>query len=381
MEEIMKKRLLTMIAAAGLSVSMLAGCGSNAAADQPSADVTQAAQQSEELAEAPAQATAPKYEVYTDPNGYTVTYDANNINVNIGENMASFVYMGESAGSCMVIISYVEGKSGEEALTELSSAWGDESAIEKSEGIFPGTEDVKGYWHTLKTDGSGSGLNETGIARDYKDGALVVEVLTHIGGDDAIDIPASDALAQVIDSITFTEDVQNISIDDVLVREHEMTTDITDCDTFTQVVDKLPAGKGYANVKAGDTDVLLVASGTFDNGDGYMAAIDAEVFAYDADGKITYLGYVTSGGTAYPLAAGDGKLYSAGNHFAAVSTVDKLKLKDSMQAWVEYDADGNATYYTSKDGADAVKADDDSVLTKMYDEMFDSEIIEFSTVQ
>ena len=29
------------------------------------------------------------------------------------------------------------------------------------------------------------------------------------------------------------------SIDDVLVRDHEMTTDITGCDSFTQIVDKL----------------------------------------------------------------------------------------------------------------------------------------------
>ncbi len=173
---------------------------------------------------------------------------------------------------------------------------------------------------------------------------------------------------------------EQASIDDVLIREHELSTDIEGCDTFTQIVDKLPAGKGYANVKVGDTDVLLVTSYTFDNGDGYMAAIDSEVFAYDADGKIVYLGYVTSGGTAYPLAAGDGKLYSGGNHFVAVSTVEGLKLKDSMQAWVEYDTDGNATYYTSENGADAVKADD-SALTAMYDEMFDSEIIEFSTIK
>lgn len=171
------------------------------------------------------------------------------------------------------------------------------------------------------------------------------------------------------------------SIDDVLVRDHEMTTDITGCDTFTQIVDKLSSGKAYANVSAGDTDVLLIASGAYDNGDGYMAAIDAEIFAYDKDGKIVYLGYVTSGGTAYPIAAKDGLIYTGGNHFAAVSTVKDMVLMDTKQAWVEYGTDGSATYYTSKDGETAVKAEDDSVLNAMYDEMFDAEVVEFSVVQ
>ena len=51
--------------------------------------------------------------------------------------------------------------------------------------------------------------------------------------------------------------------------------DITGCDTFTQIVDKLPAGYGYANVTFGGTDALLVTDYTYDNLDGNMAAYNA----------------------------------------------------------------------------------------------------------
>ena len=77
-------------------------------------------------------------------------------------------------------------------------------------------------------------------------------------------------------------------------EEHVMQTDIAGCDTFTQIVDKLTDGSGYTNAQVDGTDVLLVASGTFDNGGGSMAAIDAEVFSYK-DGAPAYMGYVASG--------------------------------------------------------------------------------------
>ena len=170
------------------------------------------------------------------------------------------------------------------------------------------------------------------------------------------------------------------SIEDIFGEEvlnHTMTTDIEGCDTFTQIVDKLPEGAGYANVTIGDTDVLLVASGYYDNGDGTNAAIDSEVFYYK-DGVPTYAGYITSGGTAYPLSVKDGILFEGGNHFMKKTTMEGGEFKNVEQAWVIYNEDGTGTYYYQEGNKEASISPDDSTMTRMYTESEGAEIIDFN---
>ena len=69
----------------------------------------------------------------------------------------------------------------------------------------------------------------------------------------------SDHMALLIDSVVFTNDGSSADASDSL--------DISGCDTFTQIVDKLSDGQGYTNVKIGSEDALLVSTGTYDNGD------------------------------------------------------------------------------------------------------------------
>lgn len=164
--------------------------------------------------------------------------------------------------------------------------------------------------------------------------------------------------------------------------DHE-PLDITGCDTFTQIVDKLENGQGYANVVMGDEDVLLVASGTFD-GDGKPEAIDADIYKY-TDGAPEYLGFVQCGGTAYPLGVKDGMLYAGGNHFIDRYTIAADSLVIEEEAWETYDSDGNATYYHRSDikdvgSDDNAKVADDSAMNRLYDEYWNSEIIEFTVV-
>ena len=178
------------------------------------------------------------------------------------------------------------------------------------------------------------------------------------------------------------------SIDDIFGEEvlnHERYTDTSYCETFTQIVDKLPAGRGYTTVKVGDADVLLVASGVYDDLEGHMAAIDAEIFDYNENDGIEYLGYITSGGTAYPLALKDGKLYSGGNHFMRKSVVSDGMLQSMEEAWVEYDTDGNATYYyNSDDGGDYSNMDSaeaEKILNDMYGEIEQADILVFDEIK
>jgi len=168
-------------------------------------------------------------------------------------------------------------------------------------------------------------------------------------------------------------------------EETHTPTDITGCDTFTQIVDKLEDGMGYANEKIGDTDVLLVSGGTYDyDGIGTEAGIDAEIYWYH-DGVPEYLGYVEAGGTAYPLSISEGMLYVGGNHFMTKYVIaDGLLLIDEEASEV-FDTDGSATYYYRSDLRD-VEADengqvsDDSVLMSFFDDFENAEMVRFTTV-
>lgn len=171
-------------------------------------------------------------------------------------------------------------------------------------------------------------------------------------------------------------------------EEDHVPYDITGCDTFTDIVDSLPEGYGYANTTIDDIDVLLVCDYVFDNSDdasGVYAAIDADIYYYSEDGVPTYAGYVTAGGTAYPLAVADGKLYVCGNHFAKVMTIVAGGVVIDEESYVEYDTDGSATYYHHSDLRD-VEADeegrveDDSYMTEIYDQYMNAEVIVFDQV-
>jgi hypothetical protein len=177
--------------------------------------------------------------------------------------------------------------------------------------------------------------------------------------------------------------------DDDGITEH-VSFDITGCETFTDIVDKLPAGCAYANAKMGDTDVLLTSEYAFDNnageGDPYYATIEADVYCYDATGSLAYAGFITSGGTAYPLAQVGDLVYVGANHFVKAYTFAAGGMVIDEEASVEYDSNGDATYFAHSDlrdvGADSEgKVQDDTLMNEMYGKMQAGEVIEFSVVK
>lgn len=171
---------------------------------------------------------------------------------------------------------------------------------------------------------------------------------------------------------------------EAIAEETEETApdiDIEGCDTFTQIIDKkLSDGMGYANEKVGDTDVFFVSSGTYDNLDGNMAAIDAALFVYNDDGPYE-IGKVVCGGTAYPLAIQDGKLFVSSGHWISTYTIKDNELVMTERASVEFDTDGNETYsLETVDGVidDAAKAE--SRFNELFEEYEKATVIGFSTV-
>lgn len=150
-----------------------------------------------------AQYASPGSEVtYEDANGWSVRYYSDLFEVNQQDNLVTFVYMGESAGTNMVSVVYDVDMNAEEAIDKMAESWGSDN-VTKSQSIFPGTEDVDGYWAQMLPAEDGSGLYETAVARDYMDGYLLFEVTGHNSGDDMLDMEVSDALAMIIDSLEF----------------------------------------------------------------------------------------------------------------------------------------------------------------------------------
>ncbi|WP_028234984.1 hypothetical protein [Pseudobutyrivibrio sp. MD2005] len=176
-------------------------------------------------------------------------------------------------------------------------------------------------------------------------------------------------------SIEFIKEISEESAPDI---------DIEGCDTFTQIVDKkLEPGMGYTNIDFGDTNVLMVCSGTYDNMDGNMAAIDATMYIYKGD-EIQVLGKVCSGGTAYPLSTDGTYLYTGSNHWVCKYAVTEDGVKILEKASVEYTTDGAENYfYESEDEGDNSNYDSagaEKKLNDLYDEMFASDVINFDTI-
>ncbi|SEM15459.1 hypothetical protein SAMN04487770_12731 [Butyrivibrio sp. ob235] len=140
--------------------------------------------------------------VYNDANGWSVKYDPASFEVNGGGPVTTFIYTGVSAGTNMITATYSVEKNAKETAEDLAKTWGADATV--SEGNFPGTDDVTGYWVTLPITEEGSGLYMTAIVRDYMGGTLMFECTEHKSGNEFLDMEVSDALASIIDSINFT---------------------------------------------------------------------------------------------------------------------------------------------------------------------------------
>ena len=167
--------------------------------------------------------------------------------------------------------------------------------------------------------------------------------------------------------------------------EYEQVIDISGCDTLTDIVDKkIPAGMAYTNAPIGADGALLVASGAYDDLEGHMAAIDAEVYIY-IDGVPAYIGYVMSAGTATPLVAADGYLYTASHHSVNKYGITDGRLELAETAGEVFDSDGNVTYYCGTGEAGNTEDSDQDkaqqIYERLWDEYFDADILNFDVIK
>ncbi len=158
---------------------------------------------------------------------------------------------------------------------------------------------------------------------------------------------------------------------EVVTEETQVTAPVVNAlEKYDSIISNLKAGQyyGFAGV-CKDYDVLLVADGVYDMGDGTMATIEATAYGLDSDGNVVEIGNIYSAGTAYPIAVyKDEYIMYGGIHHMYMSYVDDGKILTKRYAEESFDTDGNATYYLF-DADDKIdgNVDDDSELMKMYE--------------
>ena len=219
---------------------------------------------------------------------------------------------------------------------------------------------------------------------------MVSSLMTGCGAAKAPETEQTDVTEDVTENVTeestqeVTEPEEEETGEVPDTEDHEVTTDISGCDTFTQIVDKLGAGKGYTNVNIGGTDVLLVASGVYEWEEGVFGAIDCEIFAYDDNDGIKYLGYAECGGTAYPLAVKDGYLYCGGNHFVRVFTVKNGELVLVEEAIEGFTEDGKPSI-ECMGGEEAphgkLVEEPQKMLDSMFKDLEGAEVLNFDEIK
>lgn len=163
---------------------------------------------------------------YISRDGVRIKYNAKEVESSeIDEHTAQFVYMGESAGTNMMEVKYIADKGPEEVLGEVTEDWTeDPEKIERSEGLFPGTEDKWGYWRVLSPEG-GKGLGMTAIAGEYNGGTLLFTITSTMSGKEDVDMAVSDCIAEMLDGVQYMEEFKDQTMYDYYIGTFKATKD------------------------------------------------------------------------------------------------------------------------------------------------------------
>ena len=281
----MKKKLVVTLAATVLAFSLVA-CGKTEETTTE-AETTEAVTEAEtteeetteeataDVASAEDASTNDALMEYISEDGWSVKYDGELVEASDIDNGAQFVYIGESAGTNMLSITYDPEGEVATALYDITSQWGvEDEKIDYNEGFFPGTDDKWGFWRVLNPEDNTNGFGETAIATEYNGGVLVVDIITHNSGDDEMDMKVSGVLSDVLDSITYEkfedqtmfdylvgtysgEDKDGTKIEAVFNADHTGTLTIQDTVDFTWSADKL-TGEDFEYEYSMEQDVMTI---------------------------------------------------------------------------------------------------------------------------
>lgn len=142
-------------------------------------------------------------------------------------------------------------------------------------------------------------------------------------------------------------------------------------------------GKGnaaYAQVKVGDTTLLLLSDGIYQDGE-HTYAMYCDVYGIGEDATPVQIGKLLSEGTAYPICVGMSGFYVTSGHSIEVYNLDtatgQLVLTGSNTE--SFDENGNATYYRLDSLGQRVESTEEEYLQAWDAYGKDAQPIEFTT--
>lgn len=142
-------------------------------------------------------------------------------------------------------------------------------------------------------------------------------------------------------------------------------------------------GKGdaaYAQVKVGDTTLLLLSDGIYQDGE-HTYAMYCDVYGVGEDGTPVQIGKLLSEGTAYPICVGTAGFYVTSGHSIEVYNLDtatgQLVLTGSNTE--SFDENGNETYYRLDSRGQSVESTEEEYLQAWDAYGKDAQPIEFTT--
>ncbi|CBK74297.1 hypothetical protein CIY_15140 [Butyrivibrio fibrisolvens 16/4] len=140
---------------------------------------------------------------YQSKAGWSVKYDADLIEVNEFDDGVGFVYTGECAGTCMVVITNTPDKKAEYVRDDIAASWGSDNVEKYEAPLYADGAEVNAYWAYLGASEGDDGLYETAIAVEHNNGVILCECIDHMSGNEMMDMQVCDTLSMIIDSIAF----------------------------------------------------------------------------------------------------------------------------------------------------------------------------------
>ena len=136
----------------------------------------------------------------------------------------------------------------------------------------------------------------------------------------------------------------------------------------------------YAQVKLGDTTLLLLSDGIYQDGE-HTYAMYCDVYGVGEDGTPVQIGELLSEGTAYPICVGMSGFYVTSGHSIEVYNLDtatgQLVLTGSNTE--NFDGNGNETYYRLDSRGQSVESTEEEYLQAWDAYGKDAQPIEFTT--
>ena len=142
-------------------------------------------------------------------------------------------------------------------------------------------------------------------------------------------------------------------------------------------------GKGnaaYAQVKVGDTTLLLLSDGIYQDGE-HTYAMYCDVYGIGEDATPVQIGKLLSEGTAYPICVGTAGFYVTSGHSIEVYNLDTAtgQLVLTTSNTESFDENGNETYYRLDSRGQRVESTEEEYLQAWEEYRKDAQPVEFTT--